>query len=149
MLTRLTNTPALEAEAAPILPGATPAIRRQAVLELARLAKVSPRQEAPPATFGEKLTARGGRMAFFSTASVTRPPMGRPLGEPATTFAAMLFARLSGHSRKRAVELLRANPNTAVGGVWSVAAQAASEGVKTAEQFEAWLKKTDEEASNQ
>jgi hypothetical protein len=134
MLTRKTYTPALEAEAAPILPGATAAIRRQAVLELARLRR--------------KLTGRSREMAYFTRASVTRP-MGRPLGEPATTFAAMLFARLSGHSRKRAEELLRANPNTAVGGVWSVAAQAASEGVKTAEQFEAWLKKTDEEASNQ
>jgi hypothetical protein len=148
MLTRKTYTPALEAEAAPILPGATAAIRRQAVLELARLAKVSPRQEAPPATFGEKLTARGGRMAYFSTASVKRPVMGRPLGEPATTFAALLFARLSGHSRKRAEELLRANPNAASGAVWSVAGHAASEGIRSAEDFEKWLQREEQESSS-
>jgi hypothetical protein len=87
-------------------------------------------------------------MAYFNRASVTRP-MGRPLSEPAASFAAILFARLSGHSRKRAQELLTADPNRASGGIWSVAAHAASEGVKTAEQFEAWLQKTDEEASNQ
>ncbi len=86
-------------------------------------------------------------MAYFSRASVTRP-MGRPLGEPATTFAAMLFARLSGHSRKRAEELIRANPNAASGAVWSVAGHAASEGIRSVEQFEQWLQKTEEEATN-
>jgi hypothetical protein len=149
MLNGITYTPALEAEAAPIFTALPESLAAQLVREMVRLAKVSPRQEAPRATFGEKLTARGGRMAYFSTASVTRSAMGRPLGEPATTFAAMLFARLSGHSRKRAEELLRANPNTAAGGVWAVATHAAREGIQTAEQFEAWLQKADEEASNQ
>jgi hypothetical protein len=74
--------------------------------------------------------------------------MGRPLSEPTATFAALLYARLSGHSRKRAEEILTANPDRASGAVWSVAARAQHEGVKTAEQFEAWLQKTDEEASS-
>jgi hypothetical protein len=125
-----TNTPP---PAAPILPGATAAIRRQAVLELIRLRR--------------KLTGRSREMAYFTRASVTRP-MGRPLGEPATTFAAMLFARLSGHSRKRAEELLRANPNAASGAVWSVAGHAVSEGIRSVEGFEQWLQKTEEEATN-
>ncbi len=116
-----------------LLPGATPAIRRQAVLELVRLRR--------------KLTPAKWQMSYFSRASVTRP-MGRPLGEPATTFAALLFARLSGHSRKRAEELIRANPNAASGGVWSVAGHAVSEGIRSVEQFEQWLQKTEEEATN-
>jgi hypothetical protein len=74
--------------------------------------------------------------------------MGRPLSEPASTFAAMLFARLSGHSRKRAQELLASNPDRASGAIWSVAAQALAEGVRTAEEFEAWLQKTEEETIN-
>jgi hypothetical protein len=133
MLTRKTYTPALEAEAAPILPGATPAIRRQAVLELIRLRR--------------KLTPAKKLMSYFSRASVTRP-MGRPLGEPATTFAALLFARLSGHSRKRAEELIRANPNAASGAVWSVAGHAASEGIRSAEDFEKWLQREEQESSS-
>jgi hypothetical protein len=74
--------------------------------------------------------------------------MGRPLSEPAATFAALLYARLSGHSRKRAQELLTADPNRASGAVWSVAAQAHNEGVTTAEQFEQWLQRTEEETIN-
>jgi len=74
--------------------------------------------------------------------------MGRPLSEPTATFAALLYARLSGHSRKRAQEILSANPDRASGAIWSVAAQAHHEGVQTAEQFEVWLQKTDEEASS-
>jgi hypothetical protein len=72
--------------------------------------------------------------------------MGRPLSEPTATFAAMLFARLSGHSRKRATELLAADPNRASGAVWSVAAMAHADGVTSAEQFEAWLQREEEEA---
>jgi hypothetical protein len=85
-------------------------------------------------------------MAYFSRASVSRPT-GRPLSEPTATFAALLYARLSGHSRKRAQEILAANPDRASGAVWSVAAQAHNEGVTTSEQFEAWLQKTEQEAS--
>ena len=77
-------------------------------------------------------------MSYFSRASVSRP-MGRPLGTPVESFAALLFARLSGHSRKRAAEILAANPDKASGAIWSVASHAASEGVQTSEQFEAWL----------
>ena len=70
--------------------------------------------------------------------------MGRPLGQPVETFAAMLYARLSGHSRKRAVELLATDPNKASGAVWSIASQAAADGVTTAEQFEQWLQREDQ-----
>ena len=80
-------------------------------------------------------------MSYFSRASVSRPMMGRPLGQPVTTFAAMLYARLSGHSRKRAVELLTTDPDKASGAIWSVAAQAAADGVTTAEQFQQWLQR--------
>ena len=52
-------------------------------------------------------------------------PMGRPLGQPVETFAAVLYARLSGHSKKRALEIIHANPNAASGAVWAVAADAA------------------------
>ena len=83
-------------------------------------------------------------MSYFSRASVSRPMMGRPLGQPVETFAAMLYARLSGHSRKRAVELLTTDPNRASGAVWSVAAQAAADGVTTSEQFEAWLQREEQ-----
>jgi hypothetical protein len=86
-------------------------------------------------------------MAYFNRASVTRP-MGRPLGQPVESFAALLFARLSGHSRKRAEELIRANPNAASGAVWAVASQAHAEGVTSAEQFEAWLQKTEQASIN-
>ena len=70
--------------------------------------------------------------------------MGRPLGQPVETYAAILFARLSGHSRKRAAEILTTDPNRASGAVWSVAAQAAADGVQTAEQFEAWLQREEQ-----
>lgn len=85
-------------------------------------------------------------MAFFSAQAISRPPLGRPLGTPTATFAALLFARLSGHSRRRAEEILAADPNKANGAVWSVASQAAAEGVQTAEQFEQWLQR--EQTSN-
>ena len=84
-------------------------------------------------------------MSYFSRASVTRP-MGRPLGQPVESFAALLFARLSGHSRKRAEELLRANPSTASGAVWAVASAAYNEGITTAEQIEEWLQREEEQA---
>jgi len=128
MLNPPTNTNTVP-PAAPILPGATVLIRRQAAFELIRLRR--------------KLTPPGSQMSYFTRASVSRP-MGRPLGHPVTTFAAMLHARLSGHSRKRAVELLTADPNRASGAVWSIASQAAADGVQTAEQFEAWLQREDQ-----
>lgn len=79
-------------------------------------------------------------MSYFSRASVTRP-MGRPLGQPVESFAALLYARLTGHSRKRAEEILAADPDKASGAVWSVAAHAHSEGVRTGEEFEQWLQR--------
>jgi len=78
-------------------------------------------------------------MPYFNRSAITRP--GRPLGEPAAAFAAILLARLTGHSRKRAAELLTADPNCASGAVWSIAAKAASDGIQTAEQFEQWLQR--------
>lgn len=81
-------------------------------------------------------------MAYFSRQAVSRP-MGRPLGQPVESFAALLFARLSGHSRKRAAEILAADPNKAPGGIWSVAAHAHAEGVRTAEDFQKWLDRTE------
>ena len=69
--------------------------------------------------------------------------MGRPLGQPVESFAALLYARLSGHSRKRAAEILAANPDKASGAIWSVASQAANEGVQSTADFEAWLDCTD------
>jgi hypothetical protein len=86
-------------------------------------------------------------MAYFNRSSVTRP-MGRPLSEPTATFAAMLYARLSGHSRKRAQEILAADPDRASGAVWSVAAMAHADGVTSSEQFEQWLQRTEEETIN-
>jgi len=83
-------------------------------------------------------------MSYFSRASVSRPMMGRPLGQPVTTFASILFARISGHSPKRAVEILTTDPDKASGAIWSIAAQAAADGVTTTEQFEAWLQRADQ-----
>ena len=76
-------------------------------------------------------------MPYFNRSTISRS--GRPLGEPAAAFAAILLARLTGHSRKRASELLSADPNCASGTIWSIAACAANDGIKTAEQFEVWL----------
>jgi hypothetical protein len=80
-------------------------------------------------------------MSYFSRASVSRPMMGRPLALQPVNLRRMLFARLSGHSRKRAVELLTTDPDKASGAIWSVAAQAAADGVTTAEQFQQWLQR--------
>lgn len=99
------------------------------------------------ATFGE-LTAAGNQMAYFARSQVTRP-MGRPLGQPVESFAALLFARLSGHSRKRAAEILAADPNKASGAIWSVAAHAHSDGIRTTDDFEKWLDGTEKETSAQ
>ncbi len=127
------NPPSVLSDLSDLLPGASAAIRAQAVLELVRLR--------------QKLTPDQKLMSYFSRASVTRP-MGRPLGQPVESFAALLYARLSGHSRKRAEELIRANPSTASGAVWAVASQAHADGVTTAEQFEQWLQKTEQESIN-
>lgn len=83
-------------------------------------------------------------MAYFSAQGISRPPLGRPLGTPTATFAALLFARLSGHSRRRAEEIINADPNRASGAIWSVASHAAAQGVQTADQFEAWLQREPE-----
>ena len=113
-----TNTPP---PAAPILPGATPAIRRQAVLELIRLRR--------------KLTGRSREMAYFSRASVT----GRPLTVPVATFAAIMLAKLNGYSRSRAEELINANPEAASPRMWHLAARAHAAGCRTSADFEKWI----------
>ncbi len=127
------NPPSDLSDLSDLLPGAPTAVRAQAVLELVRLR--------------QKLTAAKWEMAYFNRASVTRP-MGRPLSEPAASFAAILFARLSGHSRKRAQELLTADPNRASGAVWSVAAAAYSEGIRSTADFEKWLQREEQESSS-
>lgn len=81
------------------------------------------------------------RMAYFSSQGISRPPLGRPLGTPTATFAALLFSRLSGHSRRRAEEIINSSPEKASGAIWSVAAQAAAAGITTSEQFEQWLQR--------
>lgn len=80
-------------------------------------------------------------MAYFSAQGISRPPLGRPLGTPTAAFAAVLFAKLSGNSRRRAEEILASNPDKASGAVWSIAAHAAAEGIETAEAFEQWLQR--------
>ena len=61
------------------------------------------------------------------------------MAEPVAGFAAILFSRLSGNSRKRAIEILTADPSRASGAVWSVASKAHSDGCETAEDFLRWL----------
>ena len=78
-------------------------------------------------------------MPYFSRQAIARPPMGRPLNTPVETFAAILFARLSGHSRKRAIEILTADPSRASGAVWSIASKAHADGCRTTEDFTRWL----------
>jgi len=116
-----------------LLPLFSATLRAQALREMLRLTR-------------HKLTPRRGQMSYFTRASVSRP-MGRPLGQPATTFAAILFARLSGHSKKRALELLTADPDRASGAVWSIASQAAADGVQSTADFETWLDRTEEPSS--
>ena len=81
-------------------------------------------------------------MAFFSTAQAS----GRPLAVAPQTFAAILFGRLHGYSRKRAEEILAANPEAASGTIWRLAAVGQSEGCQTAEQFERWVQRELSEA---
>ena len=80
-------------------------------------------------------------MAYFSAQGISRSHLGRPLGTPTASFAALLYSRLSGHSRRRAEEIINTNPDKASGAIWSVAAQAAADGVTTAEQFQQWLQR--------
>jgi hypothetical protein len=80
-------------------------------------------------------------MAAFSAQSISRPPLGRPLNTPTWTFAALLYGKLTGNSRRRAEEILQKNPDAANGAIWSVAANAAADGIKTAEQFQEWLQR--------
>ena len=88
-------------------------------------------------------------MPYFSRNSVSRAQMGRPLNEPIGSFAALLYARLSGHSRKRANEILTADPDRASGAVWSVAATAYNQGVRSTEDFEKWLQREEQEAASE
>lgn len=122
------NPPSDLSNLSDLLPGADDQLRCQTMHELVRLR--------------QKLTAAKVQMAYFNRASVSRP-MGRPLGQPVESFAALLFARLSGHSRKRAAEILSADPSRASGAIWSVAAHAHSDGVRTTADFEKWLDGTD------
>jgi hypothetical protein len=93
------------------------------------------------------LTFREKCMAHFSAQAVSRP-MGRPLGQPVTTFASLLFARLYGHSRRRAEEILANNPNAASGAIWAVASDAAAAGVMTGDQFLEWLQREKDQPAN-
>jgi hypothetical protein len=88
-------------------------------------------------------------MAYFSAQGMyfrQRQPPDWPSARDSnrTTFAALLYSRLSGHSRRRAEEIINTDPNRASGAVWSVAAQAAADGVTTSEQFEAWLQREEQ-----
>lgn len=76
-------------------------------------------------------------MSYFSRASVT----GRPLAVPVQAFTAILYAKLHGLSRKRAEELITANPDTASPTLWRLAAVAQSEGIRTSEAFEQWVQR--------
>ena len=75
-------------------------------------------------------------MPYFSRASVT----GRPLAVPVQAFTAILYAKLHGLSRKRAEELIAQDPDTASPTLWRLAAVAHSEGIRTSEAFEQWVK---------
>ncbi len=117
------NPPSDLSDLSDLLPGASAAVRAQAVLELLRLR--------------QKLTARQKRMAYFNRAQAT----GRPLDIPVQAFTAILYAKLYGHSRKRAEELLAENPDAASPTLWRLAAVAQSEGIRTSEAFERWMQK--------
>jgi hypothetical protein len=76
-------------------------------------------------------------MAYFNRAQAT----GRPLDIPVQAFTALLYAKVYGHSRKRAEELIAANPDAASPTLWRLAAVAHGEGIRTSEAFEAWVTK--------
>jgi hypothetical protein len=103
------------------LPGATPAIRRQAVLELIHLRR--------------KLTPERKLMSYFSRAQVT----GRPLAVPVATFTAIMLAKLHGYSRSRAEELITADPEAASPRLWNLAARGHAAGCRTSADFEKWI----------
>ena len=123
MLNPATNTNTNTApRAAPILPGATAAIRRQVVLELIHLRR--------------KLTPAKWEMPYFSRSSVT----GRPLNVPVASFVSILMSKLHGHSVKRARELLEADPEAASPRLWHLAARGHAAGCRTSADFEQWVK---------
>ena len=117
------NPPSDLSDLSDLLPGAATTTREQAVPELVRLRR--------------KLTALKKCMAYFNRAQVT----GRPLDVPVQAFTAILYAKLYGHSRKRAEELLAENPDAASPTLWRLAAVAQSEGIRTSEAFERWMQK--------
>lgn len=80
-------------------------------------------------------------MSYFSRHDIKAAAMGRPLSEPVRSFTAILFARLTGHSRKRAIEILAANPDAASGLQWNLAAAAHADGCETSADFEQWLQR--------
>jgi len=64
---------------------------------------------------------------------------GRPLRNPALSFAARLFAELEQVTEAHATDVLAKDPDRASGSIWSIAAQANAEGCTTLADFEAWL----------
>lgn len=80
-------------------------------------------------------------MPYFSRASVARPPMGRPLAVPVESFVAIMLAKMSGHSVKRAAELLAENEDAASPTLWRLAAMAHGQGIRTNKAFEQWLQR--------
>jgi hypothetical protein len=64
---------------------------------------------------------------------------GRPLRNPALSFAARLFAELEQVTEAHAADVLAKDPDRASGNVWALAAQAQTDGCTTLADFEKWL----------
>ena len=80
-------------------------------------------------------------MSYFSRSDIKAAAMGRPLSEPVKSFVALLYARLHGYSRSRAVEIINADPDAASGLQWNLAAAAHADGCETSADFEQWLQR--------
>lgn len=121
------------------LPGAGDELRERVAVEIARLRV----RGCTPRKFSPEVDSTKVAMSYFSRQAVARP-LGRPLGQPVQSFAAALYARLTGHSRKRAAEILAADPVKASGAIWAVASRAHADGVTTVAGFDQWLQSTEE-----
>jgi hypothetical protein len=64
---------------------------------------------------------------------------GRPLRNPALSFAARLFAELEQVTEAHAADVLAKDPDRASGSIWALAAEARSDGCTTLADFERWL----------
>jgi hypothetical protein len=64
---------------------------------------------------------------------------GRPLSFRTQSFAATLFAELTGLSFKRATEIVEQNPDVVSGAMWQMCATAADSGVATNSHFKMWI----------